>query len=83
MSDTISEVDRRISADDEVYRLEQILQKPARLSGQPDELQSGRRWSRGVTSSVDGPSTIDAEAQSSTVEQDGRQTQARQCQRHV
>jgi len=83
MSDTTSEVDRQTSADAEVYRPEQILQRPARLSSQPNELQSDRRLSRGFNSSAEGASTITAEAQPSTIEQDERQSQVRHCERHV
>jgi hypothetical protein len=80
MSDTTSEVGRQTSADAEVYRLEQILQRPARLS---DQLQSGRRSSRGPISGAEGPPTVIAEAQPSTIEQDERQPQACQCVWHV
>ena len=73
MSDTTSEVGRQTSADAEVYRLEQILQRPARLS---DELQSGRRSSRGPQSGAAGPPTVIAEAQPNAIEQDERQPQA-------
>ncbi|DBB00448.1 TPA: hypothetical protein ACH3X3_002163 [Trebouxia sp. C0006] len=73
MSDTTSEVGRQTSASAEVYRLEQILQRPARLS---DQLQSGRRSSRGPISGAEGPPTVIAEAQPSTIEQDERQPQA-------
>ncbi len=76
MSDTTSEVGRQTYADAEVYRLEQILQRPARLS---DELQSGCRSFRGLKSGAEGPPTVTAEAQPSTVEQDERQPQACQC----
>ncbi len=80
MSDTTSEVGRQTSADAEVYRLEQILQRPARLS---DELQSGRRSSRGPNSGAEGPPTVIAAAQPSTLEQDERQPQACHCVWHV